>query len=99
MRSPGSCIPKAPNLRVVAADTPGRSPVHFAGLRASNGTGFLFDVVPARASAVSACWPTSPIGTGSRSTMWGSVPAETIPMPCSASVAASVRAFSTTRGP
>ena len=99
MLSPRAFIPELPRPRVVTAETPNRSPVHFEGFRASNGTGFLLDVMPARASAVSAWLPRSPTDVRSSSTMWVSVPPATIPMPRSASVAASVRAFSTTRCP
>ena len=52
MHAPSSSIPAAPSPRVVAAATPRRSPVHSGGRRASKGTGFLFDVIPAHASAV-----------------------------------------------
>ena len=52
MHSPSTSMSAVPKPRVVAAETPRRSPVHFEGLRASNGTRFLFDVMPARASAV-----------------------------------------------
>ena len=53
MHAPSTSISAMPKPRVVAAETPRRNPVHFEGLRASNGTGFLFDVMPARASVVS----------------------------------------------
>ena len=46
MHSPSISISAMPKPRVVAAETPRRSPVHVEGLRASNGTGFLFDVMP-----------------------------------------------------
>ena len=81
MHSPSISMSAVPKPRVVAAETPRRSPVHLEGLRASNGTGFLFDVTPARASAVSACWPRIPTEARSRSTMWVSVPAAHNPDP------------------
>ena len=81
---------------VLIAATPNRSPVHFGGLGGSNGAGLLLEVMPARASAVSACRPSD---ARSRSTMWVSALPPAMPIPRPASVAERMRALSTIRRP
>ena len=79
MPVPRAVISSVPSPRVVTPATPRRKPVQRAGLRASNGTGFAFAVIRARASASCAAWPVNPTDLSSSSTMWVSVPPATIP--------------------
>lgn len=70
MHPPSSWTRGVPSPRVVTADTPRRSRLHFEGFRASKRMGFLFDMTSARARAVSSAWSRIPIEERKGRTMW-----------------------------
>ena len=82
--------------RVVAAGDPSRTPEVMVGFSGSKGMPFLLQVSQARSRLCSATLPVSRLGRRSTSMRWVSVPPDTMSRPPSTSVAAKVRAFSTT---
>jgi glycine hydroxymethyltransferase len=81
---------------LVAAGVPRRIPDVTIGFSGSNGTPFLLQVISARSSATSDISPVRFFGRKSTSTIWLSVPPDTMSNPHSISVSDKTLAFSTT---
>ena len=79
--------------RVVTAGVPIRMPLVTAGFSGSKGMAFLFTVIPAFSSPLSATLPVSPFGLRSTSMRWVSVPPATSRKSKRLSSSASATAF------